>query len=57
MLAVLKTRILNYFLDVAALAVFYKHMWVLIGTAAGLVGMLALTIITEYGRGRRAPHR
>ena len=55
-LAVLNARFLNYFLSIAALAVFYKHMWVVVGTAIGLVVMLAFTIMAEYVKGRKLPY-
>ena len=57
MLAVLNAQFVSYFLSIAALVVFYKHMWVLVGTAIGLMVMLEFTIIMEYVKGRKLPVR
>lgn len=46
----------RYFLNIAALAVFYKHMWVLLGTGIGLLLMLVFTIIVQELEARKHPH-
>jgi hypothetical protein len=45
----------RYFMNIAALAVFYKHMWVLMGTGIGLLVMLVYTIIVQVQEDRKHP--
>jgi hypothetical protein len=45
----------RYFLNIAALAIFYKHMWVLTGTGFGLLAVLVFTVIVEMKEARKHP--
>ncbi len=55
-LAVLNAQFVRYFVNIAALVVVYKHMWVLVGTAIGLTVMLKYTIIGQYIESRKHPY-
>jgi hypothetical protein len=51
--AVLNAQFGRYFVNIAALAVVYRHMWVLVGAAIGLTVMLKYTIITQFIESRK----
>jgi hypothetical protein len=51
--AVLNIQFVRYFVNIAAFAAVYRHMWVLVGTAIGLTVMLKYTIITQFIESRK----
>lgn len=55
-LAVLNAQFVRYFVNIAALVVVYRHMWVLVGTALGLTVMLKYTIISQSIESRKHPY-
>ena len=55
-LAVVNAHFVRYFLNIAALVVVYKHMWVLVGTAVGLTVMLKYTIVMQFIESRKHPY-
>ncbi len=52
-LAVVNAHFLRYFLNIAALVAVYRHAWVLVGTAGGLLVMNVATVIRYYGEGKK----
>jgi hypothetical protein len=54
--AVVNAYFMHYFLDLVALVVVYKHMWVLLGTAIGLIVMLHYLIVKLFIEGRKHPY-
>jgi hypothetical protein len=52
-LAVINAHFLRYFLNIGALFVVYRHMWVLVGTAVGLTTVNAVSVIRYYCEGKR----
>lgn len=55
-LAVVNAHFVRYFLNIVALVVVCKYMWVLVGTAVGLTVMLKYTIIKQFIESRKHPY-
>jgi len=55
-MAVLNAHFVRYFLNVGAMFLVYKHMWVLVGTAVGLLVMLKYAVIKQYIESRKHPY-
>ncbi len=55
-LAVVNAHFVRYFLNIVALVLVYKYMWMLVGTAVGLTVMLKYTIIKQYIESRKHPY-
>jgi hypothetical protein len=54
-MALVNAQFVRYFVDMAALAVVCKHVWVLLGTAIGLTVMLKYTIVEQFMDGKKHP--
>ncbi len=53
MLAVVNCYIARYFINIAALFVVYRNMWMLVGTAVGLTVMKNVTLVQQYRKSRQ----
>jgi hypothetical protein len=51
--AIVSYQIIRYFIDVLALLLVYKHLWVLVGTGLGLTVMKNVMMIQELRRGKK----
>lgn len=55
MLAVANCYITRYFINILAMFLVYRNMWMLVGTAVGLTVMKNVTIVREYIASRKRP--
>lgn len=53
MLAVVNCYIVRYFINIAALFVVYRNMWMLAGTAVGLTVMKNVSLIRQYRESKK----
>jgi NhaP-type Na+/H+ or K+/H+ antiporter len=53
MLAVVNCYIVRYFINIGALFLVYRDMWMLVGTAVGLMVMKNISLIQQYRESRQ----
>ncbi|MDK2880822.1 MAG: hypothetical protein PWQ99_597 [Clostridia bacterium] len=57
MLAVTNCYLTRYFINILAMFLVYRDMWMLLGTAVGLTVMKNVTIVREYIAARKHPFK
>lgn len=57
MLAVTNCYLTRYFINILAMFLVYRDMWMLVGTAVGLTVMKNVTIVREYIAARKRPFK
>jgi hypothetical protein len=55
MLAVSNCYIIRYFVNIFAMFLVYRNMWMLVGTGLGLTVMKHVTVIREYIASKKRP--